>query len=145
MIRNLTTLFKANRCWHYRPLLEKLGKAQWSGVMIALMLWFFLSPNLSFATYNGHINKIKFKALSDESNVASSIGAIHSEDDLLGSYRIEAHVSGTHKSLHWEISGALSDVHTENYLPYTYPGGDGPIDLIPLRSISVCHKHVQHH
>ena len=131
MIRNLTTLFKANRCWHYRPLLEKLGKAQCSGVMISFMLWFFLSPNLSFATCDGHINKIKFKALSGGSNVTISNGATYSEDDLPDSYRIEAHVSGTHESLRWEISGALSDVHTENYLPYTYPGGDGPIDLAP--------------
>ena len=72
-----------------------------------------------------YITALIFDALDGGADVQITNGASYTVSELPSSFRLEALVTGDHESLGWNISGDLNVTHTENYLPYTYPGGSG--------------------
>jgi hypothetical protein len=65
-----------------------------------------------------------FDNLSGGADVQITNGATYTTAELPASFRLEALVTGDHESLGWNISGDLNASHTENHVPYTYPGGN---------------------
>ncbi|MEZ4954515.1 MAG: HYR domain-containing protein [Saprospiraceae bacterium] len=56
-------------------------------------------------------------------------GGTYQLSDLPTSYNILATTSGTLESVRFNVSGAISDTHTENVLPYHYRGDTNPLSL----------------
>ena len=71
----------------------------------------------------GTLTALVFDDLNGGADIPIANGAEFTLDQLPSSYRLEAIAAGDHESLSFVISGDLNDSKTENFLPYTYPGG----------------------
>lgn len=71
----------------------------------------------------GKIDKLVLDNLGGGADFELEDGGMYSAADFPSSYRFEAIASGDHESLKFTITGDLNANQTENYVPYTYPGG----------------------
>ena len=95
---------------------------------------FFLSVTTAFSqttlpssdelTCNSTINGLFFEDLIQENDLPIVDGEVYYTTEIPGLYRLAAEIDGPSESLKFVISGGLNIFHTENILPYTYPGGN---------------------
>ncbi|MEO1261951.1 MAG: HYR domain-containing protein [Bacteroidota bacterium] len=78
---------------------------------------------------SGRVTGLSFFDLTNGSTSPLVDGGTYLLSELPSSYNILAATSGTLESVNFTVSGAITDSHTENVVPYHYAGDTNPLSL----------------
>ena len=108
---------------------------------ISIILFLSFSINLAFSKSKpapalnlcaSTIDGLFFEDLVGDNDVSIEDGGVYFTTDIPGLLRLTAITTGQSESMKFSISGAINIFHTENFPPYTYPGGSPTaLDLVP--------------
>ena len=82
-------------------------------------------------TCDGQITSAIFYNLNGGPSTVIADGGTYNLNELPSSFNIEAIATGEIESITFSLSGAITDDHLENYVPYRFGGDNTPMDLIP--------------
>lgn len=99
--------------------------------VLVIILFFTLAPLLQSKTNfnnpnlcDAEITGLFFEDLIGDDHLEVIDGMVYYTTELPGLFRLMANTSGQAESLKFSISGPINIFHTENFPPYTYPGGN---------------------